>query len=60
LATVAMKVWAAPPTRAAGLSGLIATLIGGVPVVLPPPLPPLVPLAHPAIKARVIKLPDAH
>ena len=61
LATVAVKVWVAPLTKAAGLSGLIATLIGGAPVVLPPlPLPPLPPLAHPAIKARVIKLPDAH
>jgi hypothetical protein len=60
LATVAVKVWAAPLTMAAGLSGLIATLIGGAPPVLPPPPPLLPPLAHPAIKARVIKLPDAH
>jgi hypothetical protein len=59
LVTVAVKVWVAPPTIAAGLSGLIATLICGAPVVPPPP-PPLPPLAHPAIKARVIRLPDAH
>jgi len=57
LATAAVKVWVAPLTMPTGLSGLIATLICGAPVVLPPPLPPL---AHPAIKARMTKLPDAH
>ena len=49
LATAAVKVWVAPAIMAAGVSGLMATVIAGAPgvVVEPPP-----PLPQPVTSAR--------